>query len=133
MGKGHWYINPDSISAPKGYTHVVEARGSHMVFISGQIALDVEGNVVGVDDMGAQAEQVFQNLRAALAEVNATFDDVVKLTYFVVDIAQMQVIREVRSRYLSAEHLPASSAVEVRRLVLPELLLEVEAIAVLDE
>ena len=133
MGKGHWYLNPDSIAAPKGYTHVVEARGSHMVFISGQIALDVQGNVVGVDDMGAQAEQVFRNLQAALAEVNATFDDVVKFTYFVVDISQMQAVRDVRDRYVNVEHLPASSAVEVRRLVLPELLLEIEAIAVLDE
>jgi reactive intermediate/imine deaminase len=133
MGKGHWYLNPNSISAPTGYTHVVQARGSHMVFVSGQIALDVQGNIVGVEDMEVQAVQVFENLKAALAEANATFDHVVKLTYFVVDISQMQVIREVRARYLSAEHLPASSAVEVRRLVLPELLLEVEAIAVLDE
>jgi enamine deaminase RidA (YjgF/YER057c/UK114 family) len=133
MGRGHWYINPDGIAAPKGYTHVVEARGSHMVFISGQIALDVQGNVVGIDDMGAQAEQVFKNLQAALAEVKAGFDDVVKFTYFVVDIAQMQAVRDVRDRYVNAEHLPASSAVEVRRLVLPELLLEVEAIVVLND
>jgi reactive intermediate/imine deaminase len=132
VGKGHWYLNPASISAPKGYTHVVEARGSHMIFISGQIALDVQGNVVGVDDMGAQAEQVFRNLQAALAEVNASFDDVVKFTYFLTDITQMQAVRDVRDRYVSADHLPASSAVEVRRLVRPELLLEVEAIAVRD-
>jgi enamine deaminase RidA (YjgF/YER057c/UK114 family) len=133
MANEHRYINPASISVPRGYTHVVEARGSHMIFVSGQIALDQQGDIVGVDDIGAQAEQVFKNLQAALAEVNATFDDVVKLTYFVVDISQMQIIRDVRNRYLSPDHLPASSAVEVRRLVLPELLLEVEAIAVLDD
>lgn len=129
----HRFINPETIAQPTGYTHVVESRGSRTVYISGQVAFDQQGNLVGVNDMEAQAVQIFENLKAALAAVNAGFDDVVKLTYFVVDISQMQVIREVRNRYLNPARLPASTAVEVRGLVRKEFLLEVEAIAVLND
>lgn len=129
----HRFINPEAISQPTGYTHVVESRGSRTVYISGQVAFDQQGNIVGLNDMQAQAVQIFENLKAALAAVNATFDDVVKLTYFVVDMSQMQVIREVRNRYLNPARLPASTAVEVRGLVRKELLLEIEAIAVFND
>ena len=127
------FINPEAISKPTGYTHVVEATGSRIIHISGQVALDRQGNNVGIDDMQAQAEQVFQNLDAALAAAGATFEDVVKLTYFVVDISQMQIIRDVRNRYINTAQPPASTAVEVRQLVRKEWLLEVEAVAVLND
>src|SRR5205823_14473822 len=71
--------NPPALSKPTGYTHVVEASGGKTVYISGQIALDKDGNVVGQGDMKAQAEQVFKNLQAALAAAGATFKDVVKM------------------------------------------------------
>ena len=124
------FINPETIHTPTGYSHIVEARGERIIHISGQVALDTQGNVVGDGDMRAQAEQVFQNLQAALQAVGATFADVVKLTYFVVDMSQMQVIREVRNRYLDTSHYPASTAIGVTQLVRKELLLEVEAVAV---
>jgi reactive intermediate/imine deaminase len=128
----HRFINPQSIARPVGYTHVVETKGSRTVYISGQIALDAPGNLVGANDMKAQSEQVFKNLQAALAAVGASFEDVVKLTYFIVDISQMQAVRDVRDRYLNTAYPPASTAVEVRQLVRKELLLEVEAVAVLE-
>ena len=131
--KSHRSTNPETIARPTGYSHVVEARGNHTVYISGQVALDRQGNLVGADDMQAQAEQVFQNLQAALAAAAATFDDVVKVTYFLVDISQMQAVRDVRDRYLNPALLPASTAVEVRQLVRKEFLLEIEAVAVLAE
>jgi putative acetyltransferase len=125
-------INPETISTPIGYSHIADTSGSRTVYISGQIALDKQGNVVGVNDMGAQAEQIFQNLSAALGAVGATFEDVVKLTYYVVDMAQFQAVRDVRARYLNQQHPPASTAVGVTALVRPEFLLEIEAIVVLD-
>jgi reactive intermediate/imine deaminase len=131
--KPHRFINPDTISKPVGYTHVVETTGSRTVYISGQIALDRQGNVVGLNDMSAQAEQVFQNLQAALAAVNATFEDVVKFTFYMLDISQIQAVRDVRNRYINTATPPASTAVEVRQLFRKELLLEIEAIAVLRE
>lgn len=127
------FINPDTIAPPTGYTHVVETRGSRTVYISGQIAVDAEGRIVGVDDMGAQAEQVFRNLQSALAAVGATFDDVVKFTYFLTDISLIQAVRNVRDRYVNTAQYPASTAVEVSRLFRPELLIEVEAVAVLQD
>lgn len=126
----HRYINPPTLARPMGYTHVVEASGARTLYISGQVALDDSGNIVGEGDMGAQARQVFENLHTALRSVGASFKDVVKLTYFVVDMSQMQTVREVRNQYIQPEYLPASSAVEVRRLAREEFLLEIEAVAV---
>lgn len=127
----HRYINPPTLAHPTGYTHVVEATGARTVYISGQVALDPSGNIVGQGDMGAQAQQVFENLHVALRTVGAGFRDVVKLTYFIVDMTQMPVVREVRDQFIHPEQLPASTAVEIRRLAREEFLLEVEAIAVL--
>ena len=126
----HRYINPPTLARPMGYTHVVEASGARTFYISGQVALDDSGNIVGEGDMGAQARQVFENLHTALRSVGASFKDVVKLTYFVVDMSQMQTVREVRNQYIQPEYLPASTAVEVRRLAREEFLLEIEAVAV---
>jgi enamine deaminase RidA (YjgF/YER057c/UK114 family) len=125
------FINPETMHRPIGYTHVVEVVTGRPVYISGQVALDATGSLVGPGDIRAQAHQVFDNLRAALQAVGATLDQVVKLNYYLVDATQMPVIREVRDEYLDPERLPTSTAVEVRRLVRDDLLIEVEAVAVI--
>ena len=126
------FINPEGVSKPVGYTHVVDTRGSRTVYISGQVPQDVQGNIVGIGDMKAQAEQVFLNLQAALNSVGGTFEDIVKFTMFVTDISQLPAVREVRNRYINTAEPPASSAVEVSKLFRPEILLEIEAIVVLE-
>jgi enamine deaminase RidA (YjgF/YER057c/UK114 family) len=100
------------------------------VYIAGQVALDPTGALVGPGDIGAQARQVFDNLQAALQAVGAGFEQVVKLTYYLVDATQLPVVREVRAQYVNTRQPPASTAVEVRRLVRDDLLIEVEAVAV---
>jgi enamine deaminase RidA (YjgF/YER057c/UK114 family) len=126
------FMNPETMHRPTGYTHVVEVVAGRPVYISGQVALDSTGSLVGPGDIRAQARQVFENLRAALQAVGATFDHVVKLNYYVVDATRMPIIREVRDEYLDPERPPpASTAVEVRRLVRDDLLIEVEAVAVI--
>jgi reactive intermediate/imine deaminase len=127
------FLNPPTLPQPFGYSHAVETRGGRTVYISGQVALDPAGNVVGIDDLHAQTAHVFKNIDAALAAVGATFDHVVKLTYFLLDISQIAVVRAVRDQYVNTQQPPASSAVEVRRLVRDELLIEVEAIAVIAD
>jgi enamine deaminase RidA (YjgF/YER057c/UK114 family) len=123
--------NPPTISTPRGYSHIAEVTGGgRIIYISGQVALDREGNLVGDGDMAAQAEQVYQNLKAALEAVGATFDNVVKMTSYIVDMSKMQVIRDVRDKYINTANPPASTAVGVTTLVHPKLLLEVEAVAV---
>ena len=125
------FINPEGMHRPTGYTHVVEVTAGRPVFISGQVALDGAGELVGPGDVAAQARQVFENLQAALGSVGAGFEQVVKLTFYLVDATQMPAVRDVRDRYVDTARPPASTAVEVRRLVRGDLLVEVEAVAIL--
>ena len=125
------FINPEGMHRPTGYTHVVEVTAGRPVYISGQVALDGAGELVGPGDVAAQARQVFENLQAALGSVGAGFEQVVKLTVYLVDATQMPAVREVRDRYVDTARPPASTAVEVRRLVRDDLLVEVEAVAIL--
>ena len=124
------FINPETLAKPPSYTHVVEVTGPcRTVYISGQLGTGRDGNVVG--DFRAQAVQVFENLKAALAAVGATFKHVVKINSYVADIADMPVLREVRAPYLNAAALPASTSIAVTAFARPGALLEIEAVAVL--
>ena len=127
------FINPSTLAIPPGYTHVVEITHGRTIFIAGQVALDQAGQIVGHHDFRAQTQQVFENLKAALAAVGADFTRVVKLNMYVVDISQLPTLREVRDRYVNTHHPPASTLVEVRRLAREEFLIEVEAVAYLPE
>jgi enamine deaminase RidA (YjgF/YER057c/UK114 family) len=122
---------PEGVAPGRGYSHVVSGSG-RLVAISGQVAFDEHGEVVGAGDAEAQARQVFENLRRCLAAAGATFDDVIKLTYFVTDVAHMPAIRAARDEFLGTGPLPASSAVQVAALVFPDLLLEIEALALTE-
>jgi enamine deaminase RidA (YjgF/YER057c/UK114 family) len=124
-------INPETIHRPTGYSHVAEVTAGRPVYISGQVALDARGALVGPGDIGAQARQAFENLKAALQAVGAGFDQVVKLNCYLVDASQLPAVREVRDEYVNQRRLPASTAVEVRRLFRENLLIEVEAVAVI--
>lgn len=121
--------NPASLSKPNGYTHVVETSGGRTVYVSGQVALDATGALVGAGDLKAQTSQVFENLKAALADSGGTLDDVVKITIFMTDLSQIQDFREIRNGYFPRE-LPASTLVQVVRLARPDFLIEIEAVAV---
>ena len=125
---------PQGVSKPGAYTHVVSAQGSRIVFISGQVALDKDGNVVGPGDLAKQTEQVFENLKTCLASVGATFADVTKMTTFIVSYrpaVRRAILGAVRQKYLPAENLPASTLVGVQSLATPEIMIEIEATAVL--
>ena len=122
--------NPPTLSKPTGYTHIVEVNGpGRTIYISGQISLDKDGNVVGAGNMKAQAEQVFKNLQAALEGAGAKFSDVVKMNTYITDMDKAPAVREVRARYFG-ETVPASTLVQVVHLARPEFLLEIEVIAV---
>jgi len=125
------YINPPGLTKPTGYTHVVLAADGRTVYIAGQVAFDSTGALVGAGDFRAQAERVYANLRIALASVGATFSDVVKMTTFITDLANVAALREVRGKYLDPARPPANSLIGVATLARPELLLEIEAVAVL--
>ncbi|MCJ1681361.1 RidA family protein [Streptomyces sp. APSN-46.1] len=123
---------PEGVSPSPQYSHVVWGTG-RFIAVSGQCSLDEKGEVVGAGDAAVQARQVFENLRRCLAAAGAGFDDVVKLTYFVTDTAHLPAVRDARAAVIPADRLPASSAVQVSALFRPELLVEVEAFAVVPE
>ena len=106
-------------------------RVGDLVYTSGQAAIDLQGNLVGVGDFDAQAEQVFVNLRAVLEAAGSGLDRVIKVTIFLTDMANFPRIVELRERFFSKPY-PADTIVEVRALALPELEIEIEAIALAD-
>ena len=122
-------VNPPGLYPPNGYTHVVEATGGRTVYISGQVPMDAKGNVVGAGDFRAQVTQVFENLKTALAAAGAEFGDVVKSNYYVMDMSNIAVLREVRAKYVGAAP-PASTLVEVKKLANDAFLVEIEVVAV---
>jgi enamine deaminase RidA (YjgF/YER057c/UK114 family) len=119
--------------APAGYSHVVEVRGGRTVYIAGQVALGADGKMVGAGDLRAQTKQVFENLKARLAEGGATFKDVVKLNYYLTDGSDLPAVREIRNAYVNTEQPPASTLVVVKRLFREDCLIEVEALAVVGD
>jgi enamine deaminase RidA (YjgF/YER057c/UK114 family) len=129
------FINPPTIATPRGYTHIVTATSGRMIWISGQVAFNVKGELVGKGDLRAQTTQVYENLKNALAAAGATTADVVKVNTYVVDFkpADLAIIREVRGQYLPFENMPASTLVGVQALAFEGLLIEVEVVAMVKE
>lgn len=125
------FLKPDGIAPATGYTHVVVTSPGKLVFISGQIARDKQGNLVGKGDLNAQAAQVFENLKAALASAGATFKDVVKITLYIKDYKPEALagLREVRDKYVNKDAPPASTLIGVASLAQEDYLIEVEAVA----
>lgn len=121
-------IQPDAIFTLPGIS--AATRVGNLLFTSGQVPLGPAGEVVGVGDVWAQAGQVFENLGAVLQAGGSSFDRVVKLTVFFVDIARdLPAYREVRDQYLAGASACASSAIQVDKLFHPSVWLEVEAVA----
>jgi enamine deaminase RidA (YjgF/YER057c/UK114 family) len=127
------FLNPETAAKPPGYTHAVEVTGpGRTIYIAGQLGLDRNGKIVGAPgDFRAQATQAFENLKAALATVGATFKDVVKINNYIVDMEHLGQFREVRDSYLNMTAPPASTLVAITQLAREGALFEIEAVAVL--
>jgi enamine deaminase RidA (YjgF/YER057c/UK114 family) len=124
------FINPQALSRPPGYSHVVEVTApGRIVYIAGQLGVDRDGKVVG--DFRRQAVQTFENLKTALAAVGAQFRHVVKLNNYLVDRAHLPTFREVRDGYLAENDRPASTTIAISGLAREGALIEIEAVAVL--
>lgn len=126
-------INPDDLPTPASYTHVIAATGSRLVFVAGQVAEDVLGNLVGDGDLAAQARQAFANVGRSLAAAGARPEQVAKITIYVVHHRPkyLPVISEARIAVFG-NHKPADTLVGVETLAEAGYLIEVEAIAVVD-
>ncbi|MER6254169.1 RidA family protein [Streptomyces sp. NPDC001584] len=130
-------INPKGLPEIDAYRQVSVATGSKLVFIAGQVAWGADGVTVGEGDLAAQVERCYLNVGTALAEAGASFDDVAKLTLYVVDWTpdKMPQLMEGMSRTaakLGSVPVPPASMLGVAALDVPEHLVELEAIAVID-
>jgi enamine deaminase RidA (YjgF/YER057c/UK114 family) len=131
------FVNPNGLPRIDVYRQVSVASGSKLVFVAGQVAWDAEGVTIGEGDLAAQVEQSYLNVGTALAEVGGSFDDVAKLTFYVVDWTpdKMPSLLEGISRAaakLGITPAPPATLIGVAALDVPEHLVEIEAIAVLD-
>jgi enamine deaminase RidA (YjgF/YER057c/UK114 family) len=125
-------INPPELGTPPGYSQIVDVSAGRIIFMSGQTALDRDGNVVGKSDFAAQAAQVFCNLAIALRASGCTAANLVKLTVFLTDMDNLALYREARNRFFASVTPPAAPAVtlvEVSKLYGADFMIEIEAIA----
>jgi enamine deaminase RidA (YjgF/YER057c/UK114 family) len=126
------YLNPDTLLKPRGYTHVVTISGpAKMIFISGQVAIDKEGKLVGPGDLKTQIRQASANLKAALEAAGATPADIVKTNTYIVNYKQSDysAMREARGELFPDGEPPASTLVGVTSLAVDGLMVEMEAVA----
>jgi enamine deaminase RidA (YjgF/YER057c/UK114 family) len=124
-------FNPPQMSAPRGYSHAVKKSGTP-VFVSGQVAIDARDQLVGESDATAQVEQVFRNLRTVVEASGGTLDDIVKLNVYVTDAAYRPAVVAARNRHFKEGRYPASTYVVVTALAVPQLLVEIEAVAMVE-
>lgn len=129
------YPIPQGVLAARGYSHVVSVSGGRTIYVSGQIAMNEAGEIVGPGDLGAQARQVFENIKASLSAAGATVADIVKMNTYIVNLdpaVHRPALSEARAAYFGKENLPASTLVGVTQLAVDGLLIEVEVIAVVE-
>lgn len=120
-------ITPKNVHRPFGYSHAIQIDNT--IYVSGQIPLDIDGNVVGKNDMAVQTEQAYENLKRVLEEAGAEMTDIVMLNIYCTDIDEFdKKTRPARKKYFG-DYYPAVTAVQVSRLYRPDYLIEVEAVA----
>ena len=131
----HKFLNPSTMPATRGYTHVVETRApSRTIYVAGQLGMTPDGKFAGgPGDFRAQATQAFENLKHGLAAVGAGFEHLVKVTVYFTDIAHLQTYFEIRDRFVNTKAPPASTAVQISKLAREGALFEIEAIAVVPK
>jgi reactive intermediate/imine deaminase len=123
-------VRSDKLAKPVGvFSAGVKVPAGQLIFVSGQVARNAAGETVGRGDVRAQTRQALENVKAVLEAAGATMDDIAKVTVFVTDVRHLAAIHEVRAEYFLKDY-PASTLVEVKSLVSPELMIEIEAMAV---
>lgn len=123
-------VHSAKLARPTGiFSAGVKVPAGRLIFVAGQVARNAAGETVGPGDIRAQTRQALEDVKAVLEAAGATMDDVAKVAVFVIDVSQLAAIHEVRAEYFRRDY-PASTLVEVKSLVSPDLMIEIEAIAV---
>jgi len=130
------FFSPPTLPPPVGYSQVAKVTKGTLVYLAGQVASDASGALVGAGNFEAQAERVFGNIKIAVEAAGGTMADLVKLNIYIVasvDGAEVPKLRSIRDRYVNVRNPPASTLVFVSRLARPEWLIEIEAVAAIDQ
>ena len=127
MSNNRELINPGGLHPAPGFSHIALAKGSRLAFVAGQVALDQEFEIIGGDDLGLQTEAAMGNLQTALAEIGATFDDVVRRTIYTTQPTEFMTITTAIEKVQGSREHPAQTIAGVTGLALPGLLIEIEA------
>jgi 2-iminobutanoate/2-iminopropanoate deaminase len=129
------FKNPAGLSKPNGYSHSAEVDlgKSKMLILSGQVALNAEGKLIGQNDVAKQTDQVFSNIKRIVEAAGGNMGDVIKLTYYLKDVSKIQQVRNVRDKYINTKTPPASTLVEVSKLFRNDILIEIEATAIIPK
>lgn len=122
------YLNPDTMTKPRGYTQVVKAGNT--VYIAGQVSVTGDGSVVGKGDPEAQVRQVWRNLEAAVESAGGSLQNIVKTTTYVTSIDYAAAVRQVRDELFRSLNPPTSTLLVISALASPDFMVEIEAIAV---
>lgn len=124
------FLSPDTMPRPFGYSQVVEVAANRTVYVAGQVPLNANNELVGAGDFAAQVRQTFENVRLALEAVGMTFENVVKMQFFLTDIANLPSVRGIRDEYINTQQPPASTSVQVVALFRPDVLFEMDVVAI---
>ena len=129
------FINPETLSTTRSYSHaaIIDLGNCKMVIMSGQLSHDAKGNLVGANDIAKQTEQVFRNIKSVVEAAGGKIDNLVKLGYFVTDVSRIQDVRNVRDQFITTTTKPASTLVQVSKLFRDDLLIEIEATAIIPK
>ena|SRR5438309_9282353 len=130
------FSSPKTLIPPAGYSHIAKVNRGTIVYLAGQVSSDASGRLIGEGNFEAQVEQVFRNLKIAVEAAGGTMANIVKLNiYLVAAVGQAEVpkLRAIRNRYVNVENPPASTLVVVSRLAQPGWLIEIEAVAALED
>lgn len=130
--QGVWDPNAAGFEHPQPFSQGISTPPGRLVWVAGQVALDHTGAVIGPGDAAAQTEATLENLKRVLEAGGATLDDVARLTVYLTDMADLPAIQEVRARYFPSDP-PVSSTIGISSLVNPELVVEIDAVAVVDD
>ena len=126
-------FSPDDLPPPAGYSHAVSVPAGRLVWVSGQLGVGVDGGVPPGSGWEEQTRLAFENVGRALRAAGAAWPDVVKLTLFVLDLSELARIRAVRDEFVDTARPPTSSLIQVAGLVRPGALIEIEAVARVDD
>ena len=127
------FVNPSSVSSPKGFSQAVQIDlGTFkMLMISGQVAFDQQGNLIGKANFSEQATQVFNNIKSIIEAQGGKMNDLVKISIYLTDISQLAAFREIRDQFINTKCPPVSTLVQVNHLFRDDVLLEVDATAII--